>query len=967
MADNNTTLIHRILDGEEEAFGTLVQKYQKQIHALAWRKVGDYHIAEEITQDTFLQVYQKLSDLRNPKQFDGWLYVIAVRQCWNYLRRNKTKTQSIEDTPVDEIEHTFFSQHEAEQRDIDARMGYREIVKKLLEKLPESERTVVTLYYLGEMTVKDIGKFLGVSVNTIKSRLRRARNRLKSEEQILMTEHLGGLQLSTDLTESIMRQIADLKPTPTVVKPLIPWTAFGTAAILVLLLLGALHQQTNLFQEPFSFEAETDMTVELVDAPLTVQDVPKESLRTIIGKSTSEKDSEGVGSQESDTVVAAIGEQFSPRRSFTQWTQTNGPHGSRVFDLFASSKNHIYASSQLGIYRMREGETEWTSMNAGIPKNMFNTKFAEHRGILYYTNVDDIIASTDDGETWNTFCDRPEGLPVDLIVTDHYPEEFIIYLALRERGVYQSVDRGQTWTYLNDEFIGKRITDIAQNDGKLYIGTNAGLYLFRAGRLTKLPLDERTYIQTITIHKDNIYVVTGTDFTTLEANWDHADKRVFHSADKGLSWVNITGNIEMNPSPDLITKLLVSDEAIVVMGMPAFRSTDQGKTWNSLGFNMDYANTWNTPSITTNETFYKVGSKGSVIRSNDHGISWQPFMDGMFGIRVQELALFDNKIYIYTGHDHYQSDDDGDTWKKAQFDFGEFTPTTSLEKANLITYPTDDRLVIVNNVLYRVAVDRGTLYILSLHPGEEVFSNAQKIDVKTRLENGDFGADTAEIIEEIYGKNRTDKINLRKNGGFAINADTIYLEYKRLLLKWHPDSQHLTYTGLLDTGMPTADTPDYGVKVAAFAQNVYVGKRDGSLLHSIDRGRSWRDITTNLPTKFGSINDIKNVGTTVYVATNEGVLASANGEHWRMLTDNVGVPPIIGKFAVDGERFYGVGKTGVYQLDRHSRWEQVSRDVPDKVITFSVSGDKVYIGTKRSGIFRTSLSSDADPSITVKH
>ena len=58
--------------------------------------------------------------------------------------------------------------------------------KKLLQRLPESERTVVSLHYLGEMTAKEIGRFLGVSVNTINSRLRRARKRLQEREELLI-------------------------------------------------------------------------------------------------------------------------------------------------------------------------------------------------------------------------------------------------------------------------------------------------------------------------------------------------------------------------------------------------------------------------------------------------------------------------------------------------------------------------------------------------------------------------------------------------------------------------------------------------------------------------------------------------------------------------------------------------------------------------------------------------------------
>ena len=82
MEENDVQLIHRILSGDEAAFTALVRKYQKSVHALAWRKIGDFHIAEEITQDTFLQVHKKLATLQNPNQFAGWLYVITNRLCY---------------------------------------------------------------------------------------------------------------------------------------------------------------------------------------------------------------------------------------------------------------------------------------------------------------------------------------------------------------------------------------------------------------------------------------------------------------------------------------------------------------------------------------------------------------------------------------------------------------------------------------------------------------------------------------------------------------------------------------------------------------------------------------------------------------------------------------------------------------------------------------------------------------------
>ena len=77
MLEDDVQLIRRILSGDESAFSTLVDKHQKGVHALIWRKVGDFHHAEEITQDVFIQVYKKLGTLKDPKCFAGWLYVYS--------------------------------------------------------------------------------------------------------------------------------------------------------------------------------------------------------------------------------------------------------------------------------------------------------------------------------------------------------------------------------------------------------------------------------------------------------------------------------------------------------------------------------------------------------------------------------------------------------------------------------------------------------------------------------------------------------------------------------------------------------------------------------------------------------------------------------------------------------------------------------------------------------------------------
>ena len=209
MEKDDVELIQRVLSGDENAFSVLVKKYQKGVHALVWRKIGDYHIAEEITQDAFLQAHKKLASLKNPDRFAGWLYVIADRLCRAWFRKKQLKnTQSLEitdeETLEEMLEKTAYSDYICKQRETAAVEHRREIVQRLMAKLPESERTVMVLYYLGEMTREEISKFLGVSPNTVKSRLQRGRKRLRNEESTIH-ETLGSVSLRPNLTENIIR------------------------------------------------------------------------------------------------------------------------------------------------------------------------------------------------------------------------------------------------------------------------------------------------------------------------------------------------------------------------------------------------------------------------------------------------------------------------------------------------------------------------------------------------------------------------------------------------------------------------------------------------------------------------------------------------------------------------------------------------------------------------------------------
>ena len=410
MERDDVQLIHSTLSGNDEAFSTLVKKYQKRVHALAWRKIGDFHHAEEVTQDTFLQAYKKLSTLKDPNQFAGWLYVIANRLCLNWMRKKKPMMQSLEGTRVGEVEKSSYTRYVSEQRETAAAEHRSEIVKKLLARLPESERTVVTLYYLGEMTSKEIGKFLGVSVKTVHSRLHRARKRLQEKDELLISEVLGGAQLPTRLIESVMQQVADMKPSvPPVAKPLLPWMAFGTATVLIMLLLGASNQYLVRFQQPYSFEAASEIVIEIVDAPIVLDMNAKPAARNQAGRAANPNKSSGAGLQTAETTLASNTSTDSLSPSISQWIRTNGPLGGHVRDIFATSEKTLYAVTANGIYRLTADATAWTLTSTSVPTTMLRMPMAEHGNTLYIVSSEKIFASTDKGDTWHVLCSRPKG------------------------------------------------------------------------------------------------------------------------------------------------------------------------------------------------------------------------------------------------------------------------------------------------------------------------------------------------------------------------------------------------------------------------------------------------------------------------------------------------------------------------------------------------------------------------------
>lgn len=176
----DTQLIRDVLAGKREAFAPLVARYREGVYALVWSRVGDFALAEDITQETFITAYSRLSKLRDPSRFPAWLRRIAVNTARMWLRGQAGREASIDlDGAV-----------EPDKREC----GLREEITRILAALPDEKRKAAILCYLDGVSRKDAARFLGVPEGTLRKRLHDAKRLLQrgivEEAERSLEEHL---------------------------------------------------------------------------------------------------------------------------------------------------------------------------------------------------------------------------------------------------------------------------------------------------------------------------------------------------------------------------------------------------------------------------------------------------------------------------------------------------------------------------------------------------------------------------------------------------------------------------------------------------------------------------------------------------------------------------------------------------------------------------------------------------------
>lgn len=176
MTDDRA-LVSRITSGDMQAFRLLIKQHERIVAHMIGRLVDRNEDREELSQDVFLKVFEKIGDFNFQSRLSTWIATIAYRHGINHLRKKKLLINDIPDE--DRFSAHFISvdnmEENLEDKDLD------EMVIKLIGQLPVQYKTVLTLYHLDGKSYPEIGQITGMPEGTVKNYLFRARNLLKEK------------------------------------------------------------------------------------------------------------------------------------------------------------------------------------------------------------------------------------------------------------------------------------------------------------------------------------------------------------------------------------------------------------------------------------------------------------------------------------------------------------------------------------------------------------------------------------------------------------------------------------------------------------------------------------------------------------------------------------------------------------------------------------------------------------------
>ena len=197
-------VIREYLDGNTKAFNVLINRYQYAVYGMCYHFTQNFADAKDLTQETFIQAFTKLHQLRDPQKFSSWLRQITANACRMWKRhQDRYPKVSIEKVGEENLvdKHSPSPQKTIETNELGAK------VRRAISSLSEKNRLALTLYYIDGLTYEEIGTFLDIPKTTIKSRLYKARKKLKKEVLQMTKDEFKQSPLPEDFSTQVLQEV----------------------------------------------------------------------------------------------------------------------------------------------------------------------------------------------------------------------------------------------------------------------------------------------------------------------------------------------------------------------------------------------------------------------------------------------------------------------------------------------------------------------------------------------------------------------------------------------------------------------------------------------------------------------------------------------------------------------------------------------------------------------------------------
>jgi len=210
-------LIEQVKQGDEHAFEQLYRDFYKLAFYFALHLCQNEADAKDAVQDTFIEIHRSIATLKENSYFKAWMYKIVHSKCKKIFRKNKHVTTDFEDEPLMSTikeERMEFTPEQFTRFHSD-----KEVLQSCIDQLPQSQRDIIMLYYLEQMSIKEISDILDIPVGTVKSRLSYGRTYLKrvleeyqDKQGEPITFHTLDVAITTCLMSDFLRRNITVPP-----------------------------------------------------------------------------------------------------------------------------------------------------------------------------------------------------------------------------------------------------------------------------------------------------------------------------------------------------------------------------------------------------------------------------------------------------------------------------------------------------------------------------------------------------------------------------------------------------------------------------------------------------------------------------------------------------------------------------------------------------------------------------------